>query len=178
MKRAIQSVGLAVSLALGACAVDPEAAEDDPIESLDELKADTFRAPSSMGEIAEDGDWSKGDLQTNSRYHLWTFEILQQQSNVQLWTRSVDDEHLTNTVMYLYKRQPDGRWGTHIDKNDDGVWQYADWGTTYTDDLAPFSYINRGLDAGEYGVLIKGKYSSTRGPYYVTYDCNSGRNCR
>ena len=38
---------------------------------------------------------------------------------------------------------------------------------SYDEDLTPFSYINTSLDAGTYGVLIKGKYSRTRGPYIV-----------
>ena len=56
--------------------------------------------------------------------------------------------------------------------------QFADESGSYDEDLAPFSYMNLALEAGDYGVLIKGKYRTTKGAYHVTYDCNSGRNCR
>lgn len=173
------AVAILAVLGLGACAGDDAAGgpEDEPIESLDDLKLDSFREPTDMGEINERGDWSQAELTDDSRYHLWTFSILQHQGDMQIWTRPVDGE-MTNTVIYLFKRGENGTWGKYLEKNDDGMWQFSDGAATYTDDLTPFSYLNLALDAGEYGVLVKGKYKTTRGPYFVTYDCNGGHACR
>jgi hypothetical protein len=163
---------LAVAIVPGCAVGVPD--EDDPVESLDDLKLDGAYSVTDMGPITGNGE-SRAELGPND-YHLWTLWLPDPQPTVQLWTRGIGAEIETDTIMYLFERQPDATWGSYVDKNDDGEWS-APSGEMPDLDLAPYSYLKVSLRPGEYAVLVKGKKTTTTGAYNVTYDCNHGQSC-
>lgn len=175
-----------LTLALSLVTVVPACATDDadlgpretPPGSLDDLKLDSLKMPSEMGEIGQDEPLSHAEIKKGSRYHLWTFSLTAPQPMFRLWTQSYADDLNTNTVVYLYEQDEDGRWGEPIAENDDGVELpfNGDEGDGVINH-APFSLIERALKPGNYAVIVTGAYRQSRGAYEIGYDCDGGARC-
>lgn len=145
-------------LPLTACLDD----KGEESELPDDGAADSFRTPTDHGAI----DFGVGvpSLLTDAeRYHAWEFELSAPASIETFTTYAIRGQRRTDTVLYLYKQQPAGNWGSYIARNDD----HAD--TVY-------SRIRRDLGAGRYRVLVKGYADTTRGKFKVQVDC-AGDGC-
>ncbi|HVV87894.1 MAG TPA: hypothetical protein VHE35_32865 [Kofleriaceae bacterium] len=148
------------SLSLLACdeAVTDKGPEDDvPTDG----KLDSFAHPTDHGAIAF-GTPAVSSLTAAAQYHTWTFSLTGG-AQVHLYTDYAPSSHtLVDTVVYLYKRGPNG-WGSYLVRNDD-------------DGSSRWSSIAKDLGAGDYRVLVKGYASTTRGKFAVTVDCD-GAGC-
>jgi len=129
---------------------------EEPLGS-DALKDDSFRSPTSHGELAF-GQPATTELTSDHRHHAWTFELAGPAS-VSLVTRPpVEPGVEVDTVLYLYREGASG-WGRYIARNDDH-------GETL------FSKLDRDLEAGRYRVLVKGYAKSTMGPFSLESACD------
>lgn len=121
--------------------------------------ADSFFSPTEHGEVMF-GLNNEAELKEDAGYHAWTF-TLTGEAQVKL----VIIPHAANfdTVMYLYKNQESGNWGSYIAKNDDSG-----------DNL--WSALDETLSAGQYKVLVKGYKEKVRGSFALGAEC-SGDGC-
>lgn len=138
------------------------AREDKGVES--ELPvdgaADSLARPTEHGALV---DGASATLASSARYHAWTLSVGAEGADVHLETTGGTGRGI-DTVMYLYRRQADGRWGTAVARNDDAA--------SSTD----LSMISEPLRAGEYRVLVKGYRTATYGNFSLHYAC-SGVGC-
>jgi hypothetical protein len=156
---AVLSLALCLPLGLTAC-LDAEKGEESelPIDG----EADSFRTPTNHGFIGF-GAGEASAITDAEQYHAWTFSLSAPASIETFTTYAIRGQRRTDTVLYLYKQQANGNWGSYIARNDD----YGD--TTY-------SRIRKDLQAGNYRVLVKGYAETTRGKFKVQVDC-TGAGC-
>ena len=136
--------------------------DEEQTELLDETKADSQLKPTDHGAIAF-GTAAHAVIGGTERFHAWTFALSGDASVDMTTSYSVLGQRRTDTVLYLYKQKPDGKWGSYIARNDD-------YGTT------TYSQLNKSLGAGTYRVLVKGHLAATTGKFKVTVDCG-GAGC-
>lgn len=122
-------------------------------------KSDGFFYPTLHGRLVF-GVVNHASLTRDARFHAWDI-ALSDSATVVLFTSA---EHASlDTVMYLYKKQADGDYGSYIAKSDD-----------YEETV--FSEILETLEKGEYRVVIKGYKNHTYGPFVLGSSC-TGRGC-
>jgi hypothetical protein len=139
---------------------DEKGAEDDPFGDLDVAKDDSFQRPTEHGSLAY-GVPATSALARTARFHAWEFDVLlpgQTPTAIALGP-DVAGGPTVDTVVYLYKQQPSGRWGSYIAKNDDA-------------NGSLWSYLSRSLDAGHYRIIVKGYTERTYGKFGVTLTCD------
>lgn len=148
-------------LSTAAC-LDEGKADEEETEFLDESKADSQVKPTDHGMILF-GTPETAAIEGTTRFHAWTF-ALSGDAKVDMTTSyAVLGQRRTDTVLYLYKQKPDGKWGSYIARNDD-------YGST------TYSQLKRDLGAGTYRVLVKGHLAATTGKFKVTVNC-AGAGC-
>lgn len=147
---------LIVPFALLAC--DDARPEEEGVPQ--DGKLDSFQTPTDHGELAF-GASARAKLTPTAAHHTWTF-TLSAPATVHPYTSRVPHESNVDTVLYLYKRGPNG-WGSYIARNDD-------------DGRAHWSSLDKSLPAGEYRLLVKGLLASTKGSFDLTLDC-AGAGC-
>src|SRR5690349_9430990 len=115
---------LAALAAAPACLDDtakgPEDAPLGDLEDLDPAKDDSFQNPTEHGALAYDVA-ARATLSRTARFHAWEFDVLlpgQTPTAIALGPQTASGATV-DTVVYLYKRQANGRWGSYIAKNDD-----------------------------------------------------------
>ena len=140
-----------------------DAADKGPEDAVPtDGKLDSFARPTDHGAIGFATN-AEATLTPAGKYHTWTF-ALTGAAQVHLYTHpSLTSRQMVDTVLYLYKRGPNG-WGSYVARNDD-------------DGTNIFSSLVRDLGAGEYRLLVKGYAAGTRGPFAVTAEC-TGAGCR
>ncbi|MFN0246511.1 MAG: hypothetical protein ACKV2T_06360, partial [Kofleriaceae bacterium] len=99
----------------------------------------------------------------NERFHAWTFELSGDAKVDMTTSYSVLGQRRTDTVLYLYKQKPDGKWGSYIARNDD-------YNTTV------YSQLKKNLGVGNYRVLVKGHAAATTGKFKIAVSC-TGDGC-
>lgn len=144
--------------------------EDAPVDG----KADgwnlTEHGDLLFDELADDdpGSTLAKDGATLSRRqpaHAWVF-ALDDEADIGLMTADGEDGRIASgrstvdTVMYLYRQQPNGNWGRYLERNDDFLDNHVN------------SAIDRHLDAGTYRVIVKGIGRGTTGEFRITGTCN------
>ncbi len=151
-----------VAVAAVGCAdpIDPKGAEDDADLALDG-KLDSQRKPTDHGAISS-GSTVQESLVSSARYHAWEFDLVGP-ADISFDTSRAPNGAEVDTVMYLYKQQANGNWGSYVARNDDAG-----------DSL--FSSLDRNAGAGRYRVLVKGYKTSTYGAFQLSYTC-SGAGC-
>lgn len=133
----------------------------DAIGQGTDFVKDSWAAPTEHGALEFGGAANPGEFTEEERFHAWTFELTDDADVVieaKLSTQNLD------SVMYLYKKQEDGRWGSYISKNDDA------------DDLGLGSRIDKSLEAGTYQVKIKATKKIMTGRFDVFGTCG-GAGC-
>jgi hypothetical protein len=130
----------------------------DDVGSDSAYSTDSFASPTEHGELRF-GAPNPGEFTDDNRFHAWTF-TLTGPAELELATE-LNAVNL-DTVMYLYRRGPDG-WGSYIDKNDDHDGLLSSW-------------IGRSLEAGEYRIKVKTTKVAMRGSFSVTGSC-AGDGC-
>ncbi len=148
------------SLATACLDSDDKGTEDDPFGDLDVAKDDSFQQPTHHGELAY-GVPATSALARTARFHAWEFDVLLPgQTPVALaLAPAVASGPTVDTVLYLYKQQPSGRWGSYIARNDDA-------------NGSLWSYLSRSLDAGRYRIIVKGYTERTYGKFGVKLSCD------
>lgn len=156
------SAALFSAALLPSCAIDEgKGAEDDEF-GVYEDKSDSFRNPTEHGSLIFDTPQA-ARLSSEEKFHSWDFE-LSDDAQVVLETALVTAN--LDTVMYLYKKNPDtGNFGRFKFKNDD-----ASDGTVA-------SALSKNLNKGQYRILVKGFKSSLRGRFDVVASCE-GAGCK
>lgn len=132
----------------------------DSIGSDSDFVRDSWSKPTDHG-VFEFGAQNPGEFTSEKRFHSWTFELTGDADiavETKLGTQNLD------SVLYLYKKQSDGRWGSYIAKNDDA------------DDLGLGSRVKKSLGAGEYQIKVKASKSLMTGSFSVGGAC-SGDGC-
>jgi hypothetical protein len=158
----IRTTCLAALLALSACGTDDRGPELDPPTSIDG-KEDSFQKPTEHGALAF-GVVATSTLKSGAAFHAWTFD-LSGAAKVQVATRWVAGSPTVDTVLYLYKKNAAGSWGSYIARNDDAPGQTR------------LSLIDKSLTAGSYRVIVKGYGARDTGPFGVRATC-SGAGCQ
>lgn len=154
-----RSMFLAATL-LAACATDKGLESDLPDDGSD--KADSFAKPTDHGAIAFSSA-QNSVLASSAQYHAWTFS-LSNTASIHAATSRVPHDASVDTVLYLYKKQPSGTWGSYLARNDDEAGR------------DPWSGLTKSLSAGEYRVLVKGYTASDTGHFALQVDC-TGAGC-
>lgn len=151
-----------VTLAAVGCAdpIDTKGAEDDANLAQDG-KLDSQRKPTDHGAI-NSGNTVQDALVSGARYHAWEFDLTGP-ADISLDTSKAPNGPEVDTVMYLYKQQANGNWGSYVARNDDAG-------------SSVFSSLDRNAGAGHYRVLVKGYKTTTYGAFQLTYSC-SGAGC-
>src|SRR5262245_10331221 len=115
---AIHLLLLSLLSSISACAsiAKPEPA-DDP--AVDELAADSLRAPTMRGAL-DAGGAASDDFDANALYHGWTLSLRGGQS-IDLRAGGVaQDGSILDTVLYVYgPKDAAGRRGAYLARNDD-----------------------------------------------------------
>ncbi len=132
----------------------------DAIGSSAEFATDTWANPTEHGEL-EFGAKNPAEFTAEHRYHAWTFELTDD-ADVTLETQLVTQN--LDSVMYLYKRGDNGRWGSYIAKNDDAA------------GLGLGSRVKKKLKAGTYQVKVKAAKALMTGTFTLDGAC-SGAGC-
>jgi len=160
--RTLSSLLLAAATAFAFTGCDDGAIDKGPEDAVPaDGKLDSFARPTDHGAIGFSTNVDSF-LTADAKYHTWTFS-LSGNAAVHLYTHpQLTARSVTDTVIYLYKRGPNG-WGSYVARNDD-------------DGGSLFSGLDRNLGAGEYRLLVKGYAASTRGQFAVTVDCE-GAGC-
>lgn len=141
---------------LAACVSSAEKGPEE--ELLDDSKADSHRKPTDHG-FVDPGAVVTAELTPDARYHAWEF-TLTGAAYLELTTSyAVRGQRKTDTVLYLYKQQPNGLWGRYLDRNDD-----------YRDKV--YSQLAGDYTEGTYRVLVKGHSADTMGKFQLTVGCN------
>lgn len=153
-----RSMFLAATL-LSACAADKGLESDLPDDGD---KADSFAKPTDHGAIAFSSA-QQSVLASTAQYHAWTFS-LSGNASVHAATSRVPHDANVDTVLYLYKKQASGAWGSYIARNDDEAGR------------DPWSGLTKSLSAGDYRVLVKGYSASDTGNFALQVDC-TGAGC-
>jgi hypothetical protein len=148
-----------IALLVAGCMDEGKGPEEELL--AEDGKADAFQSPTYHGSIIF--DIRESSALTTERYHTWTFELTGDADIVANTSYAVLGQRRTDTVLYLYKQQPTGNWGSYISRNDD----YGN--TTY-------SKIAKKLTAGTYRVLVKGHQASTTGKFSIGVAC-AGPGC-
>jgi hypothetical protein len=158
---AAATIAAAASLALVACdtaATDKGPEEEAPADG----KLDSFQRPTDHGAIAFD-TMAQAGLTPTARHHTWTFSLTGS-ARVHVYTQApLTSRAVIDTVVYLYKKGPNG-WGSYIARNDD-------------DGASLWSSVEKTLGAGEYRLLVKGYSATTHGLFAVTAGCE-GAGCQ
>lgn len=147
---------LPLAFTLIACA-DPGggAGEEDVLPStFADAKSDRAREPVVHGAISADEGHVFATISESERYHAWTL-TLGGEARVTLDTNLGGFGEEVDTVLYLYEVGRDG----YVARNDN-----ASSRVTY-------SQVAEDLAAGEYLVVVKGKYVSTRGDFILSASC-------
>jgi hypothetical protein len=140
----------AIAMAV-ACSSDGKGAESADPDDL-EGSADSFFDPLEHGTLLFTGENQYAALEPDANYHVWYFtlggatpddpslvSVGTDYDNRDGWGAEVD------TVIYLYRKGDDGRWGRYLYKNDE------------SDSAAPFSTIREvELAPGDYRLIVKG----------------------
>lgn len=158
------SFALLAALAVPAigCTSDDKGPEEELAGLDDSSKADTQRQPTEHGALVW-GAKSDAVLTADARFHAWTFALSGDASVDLKTTYTVAGQRRTDTVLYLYKQQASGAWGSYLARNDD-------YGST------TYSQLKRTLGAGTYRIIVKGHDATTVGKFSVVPAC-SGAGC-
>ncbi|CAN5421645.1 hypothetical protein BH11MYX1_BH11MYX1_00220 [soil metagenome] len=142
-----------MSISLLACAADDKGPEEDvPTDG----KADSFAKPTDHGAILFAAQ-QQATLAGSANYHTWTFS-LSGAASIHAFTSRIAHDKTLDTVLYLYKKNSLGTWGSYIARDDDGG-------------SGALSSLTKSLGAGDYRVLVKGHNSAVKGPFGVEVDC-------
>ena len=147
-------------IALAAC-TDATKAPEDGVPLDGDAKADSFQSPTEHGTIAF-GTAQTGHLTSTAKYHAWTF-VLGTGAEIHAYTQRAPHKASIDTVLYLYQKQPNGRWGSYTARNDDNG--DSEW-----------SSLDRTLGLGEYRLIVKGYSTSTTGYFDLAVAC-TGAGC-
>jgi hypothetical protein len=142
--------------------LDEGKAEEEELDVLDDTKADSQLKPTNHGVIIF-GNPEHAVIGGNERFHAWTFELSGDAKVDMTTSYSVLGQRRTDTVLYLYKQKPDGKWGSYIARNDD-------YGSTV------YSQLKKNLGEGNYRVLVKGHAAATTGKFKIAVNC-TGDGC-
>ncbi len=147
-----------------ACApvgLDKTSEADQLDVDLDDVPADSLLRPLDHGVLSFE---APNAAQIGpQRYHAWQFTLTGEASVEVLTTATESGGPAVDTVLALYRRRADGRWGSAIARNDDhgsSVW----------------SRVELALGAGEYRVIVRGYARTTMGPMAVLGAC-AGEGC-
>jgi hypothetical protein len=133
----------------------------DSIGQGAEFVKDSWASPTDHGELEFGGASNPGEFTEEERFHAWTFSLSDDADVVleaKLATQNLE------SVLYLYKKQEDGNWGSYISKNDDA------------DSLGLGSRVKKALDAGEYKIKVKAAKKLMTGSFSVGGTC-AGAGC-
>jgi len=155
---------LALTLLGSGCApldLDKTSESDQLDIDPDDVRADSLLNPLDHGELSFE---APNAAQIGpQRYHAWQF-TLTGEANLELRTAAADAAGPeVDTVLALYRRRADGRWGAAIARNDD------DGGRLW-------SRVALLASDGEYRVIVRGYARSTTGPFAVLGAC-AGEGC-
>ncbi|MFC1611101.1 hypothetical protein ACFL6C_09085 [Myxococcota bacterium] len=159
----------ALALLAPACSTDsPPAAgkgSESALPGAEELiAADTTTVV--HGEIPL-GLVDEAEISAAARIHLWSFSVGAGGAAITATTRAADSGPTVDTVLYLYERRDDGRWGIPFARSDD---------CEARGDL--FSCLpDVSVLAGEYWVMVRAHTEDLRGRFGVMVEC-SGLGCR
>lgn len=152
---------LALAFATLPACLDEDKGEESELPD-DGGEADTQRTPTNHGYIFF-GSPEDAVLSDAERYHAWEFDLSGPAAIDAFTTYTIKGQRKTDTVLYLYKQQDGGGYGSYIARNDD-------------DGDRVYSRIRKNLEAGHYRVLVKGYLTTTRGKFRVQVDC-AGDGC-
>lgn len=145
-------------MTVGCIGSDKGEEEELPLDGKD----DSFAKPTDHG-FTFFGLQENAVLTETERYHQWVFDTTGDAKVEFKTTYTVLGQRKTDTVLYLYKQQPNGNWGSYIARNDDY-------------DGKVYSRIVKQLGAGHYRIIVKGFAASTLGKFSVTSSCE-GAGC-
>jgi len=156
---------LATLTLLGAaCApvgLDKTSEADQLDVDLDDVPADSLLRPLDHGELSFE---APNAAQIGpQRYHAWQFTLTGEASVEVRTAPAAPGGPDVDTVLALYRRRADGRWGAAIARNDDH-------------DTSVWSRVELGLTEGEYRVIVRGYARTTTGPIAVLGAC-AGAGC-
>jgi hypothetical protein len=126
-------------------------------------KADSFAKPTEHGVIPF-ATPAEGTLGASAMYHTWTFALSDAASIHAFTGPSLTSRQTIDTVLYLYKQQASGKWGSYLARNDE------------SSPGAKWSSITRNLTAGTYRILVKGYKATTYGQFSASVECD-GAGC-
>lgn len=145
---------------LAACAGESSKGPESGVPS--DGKFDSFARPTDHGELSFGGT-VQIEITEEARFHSFTF-ALDGAAAVQIQTlRGLEKKKAVDTVLYLYRKRPDGSYGPYIAKNDDN----GD---------SQLSLLVETLEAGEYRFLVKGYDDADQGRVGVGLAC-TGAGC-
>jgi len=155
------SLGFAFGAASTTACLDDadKGAEDDALGDIDVAKDDSFAQPITHGTVGY-GVPANSALTRTARFHAWEFDVLLPGSTptALLVGPQAENDPAVDTVLYLYKQQANGRWGSYIARNDDAggeVW----------------SALSKTLTNGRYRIIVKGYTATTYGKFSVLLSC-------
>ena len=138
-----------------ACApvgLDKTSEADQLDVDLDDVPADSLLRPLDHGELSFE---APNAAQIGpQRYHAWQFTLTGEASVEVRTAPAAPGGPDVDTVLALYRRRADGRWGAAIARNDDH-------------DRSVWSRVELGLTEGEYRVIVRGYARTTMGPIAV-----------
>lgn len=159
-------VSIMVLSALGcAQSVEESAAKGDESPLIEAGgKEDSLRKPTALGPI-ELNQSALAALTPEAGYLAWTFSLYGD-ARVTLSTDApTGSSEEVDTVLYLYKKQSSGAWGSYIARNDDDARRDTFWST-----------VSKNLGEGDYRVIVKGYSASDLGELALLTSCD-GSGC-
>jgi hypothetical protein len=132
---------------------------DAEIGAQNDYVVDSFAKPTEHGELLF-GLKNSATFDAHNRFHAWTFEL---SGDAKVDLRTTPAAQNLDTLIYLYKRGSNGKWGSYISVNDDhngNLW----------------SRIQKSLKAGEYQLKVKAHKVQATGAFDVEASC-TGAGC-
>lgn len=142
-------------ISIAACAAEPlegDKGEESPLPvegAADSLYSPTRRGPLVVGDNA-------ATLSPSERFPAWTFDIGLGGATVALSTSATPE---IDTVLYLYRREPNGKWSDFIARNDN------------TGAGTKLSALHSRLPAGSYRAIVKGYQANVYGAFTLSFGC-------
>ena len=153
-------IAAAATMLTFGCGSSGKAPEDNAPE---DGKLDSFFSPTLHGTIAL-GEGDEGRLSDEEQFHAWDFE-LSGSEDVTLYTGETASGDFVDTVLYLYRRDENGSFGSYLARNDD------------RDEMYYWSWLHLNLDAGSYRIVVKGHRDSEQGVFGLYSVCD-GAGCK
>jgi hypothetical protein len=144
---------------------DSQAAKGDESPLIESGgKEDSFRKPTEIGPI-ELNQSALATLAPDAGYLTWTFSLYGDAKVTLSTDAPTGSRDEIDTVLYLYKKQSSGSWGSYIARNDDDTKRDSFWST-----------VSKNLGEGDYRVLVKGYSASDLGEFALLTSCD-GSGC-